>query len=162
MLALLPAVLLGGVSPAAAADHRAAPEPGTVVVHKVSPVIRYRLESWDPVTGSQLDSGTIRFDYTCYPSVTDEMPESVEVFLFTPYFGTERFGAQVPCDGERHRVDIEVNRQTDSPFNPGVKHVRTSLNVLVFDCIFCENPVVTEAAFPVLINFQGFKSLPVF
>jgi hypothetical protein len=156
-LALVPLVLLGTATQAAAAN-RAGPdrteEPG-ITIHRVAQVVPYRLVSQGP--DGQLDSGTVRLTYTCTPG--GDWPTEVHLLVTLTAvgmsFGGGRFGVPVPCDGERHKVSVEVSRGEGPPFTPPAKHVAGEVTVVTVTCATCSDPVVAEHSAPVRVRFAG-------
>ena len=51
-------------------------------------------------------------------------------------------------------------RVDDTCYPSSTDEVAKSVHVLLSTPYFCEDPVTTQATYPVVVNFQGFSKLP--
>ena len=116
------ALVLLGATPAGAAVHgwprQRPPEPGSLTITHVSPLMRYQLTEPQTPSGGQLDEGVVDVTYRCAP-----LPTTVNVRMSlgvqTPSVGFfQREHQQITCDGGRHTERFLLGRGTSMPFTP--------------------------------------------
>ena len=116
------ALVLLGATPAGAAVHgwpwQGPPEPGSLTITHVSPLVRYQLTEPQIPGGGQLEEGVVDVTYRCTPragTVNVRMSLGVaapSVRLF------QREHQQITCDGGRHTERFVLSRGTSVPFTP--------------------------------------------
>jgi hypothetical protein len=155
--ALLTGASLALVPAAATAAPKTTPPPGTVVFHKVGPVVEYEYFEPEPGYGEQSGRATIPISYTCYP-VDPARPEVTMLVDLVHGYGTgwNRFEDDVfPCDGKKHRIEVRVNSASSfAPMElPKGKPVPGTVRILAIECTFCNVTVEpTTHAAPVKVK----------
>ncbi|WP_432519190.1 hypothetical protein [Kineococcus sp. SYSU DK006] len=116
------ALVLLGATPAGAAAHgwpwQRPPEPGSLTITHVSPLMRYRLTEPQTPGGGQLDEGVVDVTYRCAP-LTTTVDVRMSLGVQTPSVGVfQREHQQITCDGGRHTERFVLGRGTSMPFTP--------------------------------------------
>lgn len=127
MLAASTLLTCGAVAPAAAEPAPSGSSRGaTITVHRVVPVMQYRLdERASSAEDGQQDGGTVRMKYTCHRGDASA-GEGLTAYLSTDFARGEH---GLPCDGRRHDVELSIGRESDSPFTPQTRNLRTEVSV---------------------------------